>query len=138
MGRQDYHWKHEPCLYGWKEGTHLWASDRKQTTIMEYNRPNRNAEHPTMKPVGLMEYLLRNNTKNDDIVLDLFLGSGSTLIACEEAGRICYGTEIDPIYIDVILKRYHKLYPDKPIECLTNKNFNFNKLYEEQNGEAKI
>lgn len=129
MGRQDYHWKHEPCLYGWKEGSHLWATDRKQTTVIDFQRPYRNGEHPTMKPVGLIEYQIKNNTKNDDIVLDTFLGSGSTLIACEQTNRICYGMELDPIYIDVILRRYHNLYPDKKIECLTRK-FDFEKLHE--------
>lgn len=70
MGRQDYHWKHEPCLYGWKEGAgHLWAADRKQTTILKFDRPSRNAEHPTMKPVALFEYQMLNNTKGGDIIL---------------------------------------------------------------------
>lgn len=77
MGRQDYHWKHEPCLYGWKDGAgHLWASDRKQTTILNFDRPQRNGEHPTMKPVGLFAYQISNNTKGQDIVLDLFGGVG--------------------------------------------------------------
>lgn len=128
MGRQDYHWKHEPCLYGWKDGSHLWASDRKQTTVIDFQRPNRNGEHPTMKPVGLLEYQIKNNTKNDDVVLDSFLGSGSTLIACEQTNRICYGMELDPIFVDVILKRYNKLYPDKEIKCLT-RNVDFDKMF---------
>lgn len=128
MGRQDYHWKHEPCLYGWKDGSHLWASDRKQTTVIDFQRPNRNGDHPTMKPVGLIEYQIKNNTKNDDVILDSFLGSGSTLIACEQTNRICYAMELDPIYIDVILKRYNKLYPDKEIKCLT-RNVDFDKMF---------
>lgn len=107
MGRQDYHWKHEPCLYGWKEGaSHLWAADRKQTTILEFDKPSRNGEHPTMKPVGLFEYQMLNNTKGGDIVLDSFGGSGTTLIAAEKNGRIARIMELDPKYCDVIVKRW--------------------------------
>ena len=107
MGRQDYHWKHEPCLYGWKEGAgHLWATDRKQTTILEFDRPNRNGEHPTMKPVELFEYQMLNNTKGGDIVLDSFGGSGTTMIAAEKHGRYAYVMELDPKYCDVIVKRW--------------------------------
>jgi site-specific DNA-methyltransferase (adenine-specific) len=107
MGRQDYHWKHEPCLYGWKEGAgHLWAADRKQTTILEFDKPTRNGEHPTMKPVALFEYQLLNNTKGGDIVLDSFGGSGTTLIAAEKNGRIARMMELDPKYCDVIVTRW--------------------------------
>ena len=107
MGRQDYHWKHEPCLYGWKEGAaHLWAADRKQTTILEFDRPSRNGEHPTMKPVALFEYLLLNNTKGGDIILDSFGGSGTTIIAAEKNGRVGYAMELDAKYCDVIIKRW--------------------------------
>lgn len=107
MGRQDYHWQHEPCLYGWKEGaSHLWNSDRTQTTVLNFDRPSRNEKHPTMKPVNLLSYQITNNTKGEDVVLDLFLGSGSTLIACEKTGRICYGMELDLKYVDVIIKRW--------------------------------
>ena len=107
MGRQDYHWKHEPCLYGWKEGAgHLWATDRKQTTILEFDKPNRNKEHPTMKPVALFEYQMLNNTKGGDIILDSFGGSGTTLLAAEKNGRIGYLMELDPKYCDVIVKRW--------------------------------
>ena len=107
MGRQDYHWKHEPCLYGWKEGAgHLWATDRKQTTILEFKKPKRNDVHPTMKPVELIEYQLLNNTKGQDIVLDLFGGSGSTMIAAEKNGRTARLMELDPKYCDVIVKRW--------------------------------
>jgi site-specific DNA-methyltransferase (adenine-specific) len=109
MGRQDYHWKHEPCLYGWKEGAgHLWASDRKQTTLIECKRPKRNDIHPTMKPVELMEYQILNNTKGQDIVLDLFGGSGSTMIAAEKTGRRARLMELDPKYCDVIVKRWEE------------------------------
>ena len=107
MGRQDYHWKHEPCLYGWKEGAgHLWATDRKQTTILEFDKPSRNGEHPTMKPVALFEYQMLNNTKGGDIVLDSFGGSGTTLLAAEKNGRYARLMELDPKYCDVIVKRW--------------------------------
>lgn len=107
MGRQDYHWKHEPCLYGWKDGAaHLWATDRKQTTLILCKRPTKNDLHPTMKPVELMEYQILNNTKGMDIVLDLFGGSGSTLMACEKIGRKARLMELDPKYCDVIVKRW--------------------------------
>jgi len=107
MGRQDYHWMHEPCLYGWKEGaSHLWASDRKQTTILEFAKPSRNGEHPTMKPVELFEYQMLNNTKGSDLVLDSFAGSGTTAIACEKHGRHARLMELDPKYCDVIVKRW--------------------------------
>ena len=107
MGRQDYHWKHEPCLYGWKEGAgHLWATDRKQTTILEFDRPSRNGEHPTMKPVALFEYQMLNNTKGGDIVLDSFGGSGTTMLAAEKHGRYARLMELDPKYCDVIVKRW--------------------------------
>ena len=109
MGRQDYHWKHEPCLYGWKEGSgHLWATDRKQTTILEFDKPSRNGEHPTMKPVALFEYQMLNNTKGGDIVLDSFGGSGTTLIAAEKNGRYARIMELDPKYCDVIVKRWEE------------------------------
>ena len=107
MGRQDYHWKHEPCLYGWKEGAaHLWAADRKQSTILNFDRPNRNDLHPTMKPIPLFDYQICNNTKGGDIVLDLFAGSGTTIMACEQNGRIGYSMEFDPRYVDVIIDRW--------------------------------
>jgi DNA modification methylase len=109
MGRQDYQWQHEPCLYGWKKGSsHSWYSDRKQTTIIKYDRPTQSKLHPTMKPVGLIEYLIKNSSKQEDVVLDPFLGSGTTLIACEKQSRICYGVELDPKYCDVIVKRWEQ------------------------------
>ncbi len=113
MGRQDYQWKHEPCLYGWVEGAaHGWYGDRKQTTVLNFERPNRNAEHPTMKPVGLFAYQISNSTKEGDIVLDGFAGSGTTMIASHQLNRKCYGMEIDPKYCDVIRKRYWKFTHD--------------------------
>lgn len=110
MGRQDYQWKHEPCLYGWKDGaSHLWTSDRAQTTVLNFDKPVKNAEHPTMKPVKLFDYQIKNNTNKEDIVLDLFAGSGTTLIACEQNSRISYNMELDPKYCDVIIKRWEEL-----------------------------
>jgi DNA modification methylase len=121
MGRQDYHWRHEPCLYGWKEGAgHLWASDRKQTTILEFDRPSRNGEHPTMKPVVLFEYQMLNNTKGADIVLDSFGGSGTTMIAAEQNGRYARLMEFDPKYCDVIVKRWEDFTGKKAV--LINEN----------------
>ena len=120
MGRQDYHWKHEPCLYGWKEGAgHLWATDRKQTTILEFDKPSRNGEHPTMKPVALFEYQMLNNTKGSDIILDSFGGSGTTLLAAEKHGRKAYLMELDPKYCDVIVKRWED-FTGKKAELIQN------------------
>ena len=110
MGRQDYHWKHEPCLYGWREGgSHGWYTDRKQTTVLEFDRPSRSEDHPTMKPVALFAYQIRNSTAPNAIVFDSFLGSGTTVIAAEQLGRECYGLEISPAYCDVVVKRWENL-----------------------------
>ena len=107
LGRQDYQWKHEPCLYGWKDGAaHLWTSDRRQTTVLEFNKPNRNGEHPTMKPVELFEYQMLNSTNREAVVLDLFGGSGTTMIAAEKNGRSARLMELDPRYCDVIVRRW--------------------------------
>lgn len=107
LGRSPYQWQHEPCLFGWKKGgKHNWYSDRKQTTIWEYDRPKASKDHPTMKPVALMAYPIQNSCMSNCIVLDPFLGSGSTLIACEQTNRICYGIELDEKFVDVIVKRY--------------------------------
>lgn len=117
LGRQDYQWKHEPCLYGWKEGAgHLWAADRKQTTVLNFDRPQRNGEHPTMKPVALFDYQILNNTKGGDIVLDLFGGSGTTIIACEQNGRNACVMEFDPRYVDVIIKRWEEFTGEKAVK----------------------
>ena len=117
LGRQDYQWKHEPCLYGWKDGAgHNWYSDRCQTTILEFNKPARNGEHPTMKPVELFAYQIQNSTKKGEIVFDLFGGSGTTIIACEQTGRIGYSMELDPKYCDVIIKRYENLTGKKAVK----------------------
>lgn len=124
MGRKDYHFKHEPCIYGWKEGAaHLWAADRKQTTILEFDKPARNGEHPTMKPVALFEYQLLNNTKGGDIVLDSFGGSGTTLIAAEKNGRTALLMELDPRYCDVIVKRWQEFTGKQAIHADTGKPF---------------
>ena len=107
MGRQDYQWKHEPCLYGWVEdGSHSWYSDRKQTTVMHFDKPQRSDLHPTMKPVALFDYQIKNSTKSGDTVLDLFGGSGTTIMACEQDGRNACVMEYDPKYVDVIIKRW--------------------------------
>lgn len=107
LGRSPYQWQHEPCLFGWKVGgKHQWYSDRKQTTIWEYDRPTSSKEHPTMKPVALMAYPIQNSCMSNCIVLDPFSGSGSTLMACEQTNRICYGIELDEKFVDVIVARY--------------------------------
>jgi DNA modification methylase len=107
MGRQDYHWQHEPILYGWAPGAaHSWHADRKQTTVWNFDRPQRNGEHPTMKPVELIEYALQNSSAAGARILDPFGGSGSTLIACEQTGRRGYLVELDPRYCDVIVARW--------------------------------
>lgn len=116
MGRQDYQWQHEPCLYGWKEGTHLWASDRKQTTILNFDKPQKNDIHPTMKPVALFDYEIKNNTKQGDLVLDLFGGSGTTIMACEQNGRVAYSMELDPRYVDAIIERWEKFTGKKAVK----------------------
>lgn len=116
MGRQDYQWRHEPILYGWKEGAgHYFVDNRKQSTVLEFDKPSRNAEHPTMKPIDLLVYLIKNSSKENDIILDLFGGSGSTLIAAEQIQRTCYAMELDPKYCDVIVRRWENLTGQKAI-----------------------
>lgn len=110
MGRQDYQWKHEPILYGWKEGkAHYFIDSRSQNTVLEFDKPTRNAEHPTMKPIDLLVYLIKNSSKENNLIVDLFGGSGSSLIAAEQSNRICYTMELDPRYCDVIIKRWETL-----------------------------
>lgn len=110
MGRQDYHWKHEPILVGWKKpGAHKWYSDRCQSTVWEFDKPTRNDIHPTMKPVPLIIYPIQNSSKRGDTIVDFFGGSGSTLIACEETGRKSRLMELDEKYADCIVKRYYRL-----------------------------
>lgn len=107
LGRSDYQWQHEPVLYGFlKNGKHRWYSDRKQTTIWNFDKPKRNANHPTSKPLDLLSYPLGNSSQENAIVIDTFGGSGSTLMACEKTNRICYTMELDEKYASVILRRY--------------------------------
>ena len=107
FGRSPYQWQHEPCLFGWKKnGKHQWYSDRKQTTIWEFDKPKKSDDHPTMKPIPLIAYPIQNSSMPNCIVLDPFGGSGSTLIACEQTNRICFSIELDEKYCDVIVKRY--------------------------------
>ena len=134
LGRSDYQHQHEaclhgnteepqgnfesyePCAYGWKPGAaHLWCSDRKQTTVLEFDKPIRSKEHPTMKPIKLLAYLIGNSTLKNAVVLDPFGGSGSTLIACEQTGRRCRMMEIDPHYCDVIIDRWEKFTGKKAV-----------------------
>lgn len=163
LGRQDYHWRHEPILYGWKPGAaHKWYGGRKQDTVIEdskfvtiteagdgfnihiddgvntvvfrvpsyeieyaaddfgttvwrVDRPSRNVEHPTMKPIELVARAIRNSSKKDNIVLDTFGGSGSTLIACEQLNRACYTMELDPVYVDVIIERWEQFTGQKAV-----------------------
>ncbi|WP_307760970.1 DNA methyltransferase [uncultured Phascolarctobacterium sp.] len=107
LGRSPYQWQHEPVLFGWKrKGKHEWYTGRKESTIWEFDKPKKNGDHPTMKPVPLLAYPIKNSSMSNCIVLDPFGGSGSTLIACEQTNRICFATELDEKYCDVIVKRY--------------------------------
>lgn len=116
LGRQDYQGKYEPCLYGWKEGAgHYFINDRTQSTVLEYDKPLKSELHPTMKPVDLLCRLIKNSSKENDLILDLFGGSGSTLIAAEQVQRTCYTMELDPKYCDVIIKRWENLTGQKAI-----------------------
>lgn len=123
LGRQDFHWKHEPLLYGWKEGAaHKWYSDRKQTTVLAFDRPARNADHPTMKPLAILDYLLQCSSLAGDVVFDPCGGSGSLLISCEGQGRTYYGQELGPPYCDVHVRRFVKFMRDnqRPFQVLRN------------------
>lgn len=163
LGRQDYQWKHEPCLYGWKDGSaHYFIDDRTQTTVYEdkqqdfkkmskpelvellqqihadkisstvinENKPSKSTEHPTMKPIKLLARLIKNSSKIGGKVLDIFAGSGSTLIACEQLGRASYNIELDPRFVDVIVKRYHKLRPDQELTLIRdNQLYTYEDIY---------
>lgn len=110
LSRQDYHWQHEPCFYGWRPGAaHRWFGDRSQSTVLQFEKPTRSAEHPTMKPVALFEYLIGNSSAKGDLVLDVFAGSGTTVVACERMGRAARVMEIDPRYCDVIIRRWEAM-----------------------------
>lgn len=138
LGRQDFQWKHEPCLYGekalpvgetaeyededhepclygWKDGKHYWFKNRKQTTILEFDKPLKSAEYPTMKPIKMFDYEIKCNTKESENVLDLFSGSGTTLMACEQDGRNAYCMEFDPKFVDVIINRWEQFTGEKAI-----------------------
>ena len=107
LGRSPYQWRHEPVLFGWKKkGTHQWYTGRKESTIWEFDKPKKNGDHPTMKPIALLAYPILNSSMSNTVVLDPFGGSGSTLIACEQSDRICFTIELDEKYCDVIVKRY--------------------------------
>ena len=107
LGRSPYQWQHEPCLYGWKKkGKHQWYTGRKESTIWEFDKPKKNSDHPTMKPVPLLAYPIQNSSMVNSMVLDPFGGSGSTLIACEQTDRVCCTVELDEKFCDVIVKRY--------------------------------
>ena len=126
LGRQDYQWKHEPCLYGWKDGaSHNWYSDRKQSTVIDMNKPSKSDLHPTMKPIELFDYQIKASTKQGDSVLDLFGGSGTTIMACEQNGRKAYSMEFDPRYAQTIIERWEKFTGQKAVllndESLTEK-----------------
>lgn len=119
MGRQDYQWKHEPCLYGWKPGAaHTWNSDRKQSTIWPFDKPLRNGIHPTMKPIALMAYPLRNSSFPGSLCIDFFAGSASTLMACQQIDRICYAMDIDPRYVSGSIMRFHTMFPEQSISVI--------------------
>ena len=117
LGRADYHWQHEICWYGYKkdEANHHWNGGRKQTTIWQQTKDNK-YQHPTQKPVELGYRAINNSCRIDGIVIDVFLGSGSTLIACEQTDRTCYGMELDPKYCQVIIDRMRKLDPSIEIK----------------------
>ena len=119
LGRSPYQWQHEPVLYGWlPNGKHKWFSDRKQTTVWKYDRPTQSKLHPTMKPLPLLAYPIKNSSAPNAIVLDTFGGSGSTLMACEQTDRICYTMELDPRYASVIVERFRAACPNAPISVL--------------------
>ena len=119
LGRSPYQWQHEPVLYGWlPNGKHKWFADRKQSTIWNFDKPKKSADHPTMKPIPLLAYPIKNSSAPNAVVMDLFGGSGSTLIACEQTDRICRTMELDPKYATVIVERFHQEYPDQEITVL--------------------
>jgi len=116
LGRSDYQWCHEPCLYGWKKsGKHNWYGDRKQSTIWNCDKPSRSEKHPTMKPIPLLAIPIQNSTQTNGIVLEPFGGSGSTLICCEQLGRVCYAIELDEKFVDVIVERFRGANPTAEI-----------------------
>jgi DNA modification methylase len=124
LGHSNYQWKHEPCIYGWTNGeAHLWNGDRKQTTVLDFKKPQRNGEHPTMKPVELFAYQIANSSNPGQLVLDSFGGSGTTMIACEQSGRKSRLMELDPHYCDVIIRRWQNFTGKKAILESSGKSF---------------
>ena len=116
LGRQDYQWIHEPCLYGWNDGaSHSWYSDRKQSTVLQFDRPTKSEIHPTMKPIALFDYQIKNSSKSGDTVLDLFNGSGTTIMACEQNGRNAYCMELDPKYVDAAIEGWEEFTGEKAV-----------------------
>ena len=131
LGRSPYQWQHEPCLYGWKKkGKHKWYAGRKETSVWEFEKSKKNADHPTMKPIALLAYPIKNSSMTNSLVLDPFAGSGSTLIACEQTGRVCYAIELDEKYCDVIVKRYiEQVGNDKSVKVLRGgKEYSFTEV----------
>lgn len=132
LGRSPYQWQHEPCLYGWKKkGKHKWYAGRKETSVWEFEKSKKNADHPTMKPIALLAYPIKNSSMTNSLVLDPFAGSGSTLIACEKTGRVCYAIELDEKYCDVIVKRYiEQVGNDKSVKVLRGgKEYSFTEVF---------
>lgn len=132
LGRSPYQWQHEPCLYGWKKkGKHNWYAGRKETSVWEFEKSKKNADHPTMKPIALLAYPIKNSSMTNSLVLDPFAGSGSTLIACEQTGRVCYAIELDEKYCDVIVKRYiEQVGNDKSVKVLRGgKEYSFTEVF---------
>jgi DNA modification methylase len=116
LGRSDYQWCHEPCLYGWKKsGKHNWYGDRKQSTIWHCDKPSRSEKHPTMKPIPLLAVPISNSTQTNGVVLEPFCGSGSTLVCCEQLGRVCYAAELEEKFLDVTIDRFRKMNPGAEI-----------------------
>ena len=129
LGHSDYHYKHEPILYGWKPGAaHYFTSDRTKTSVLDFARPKVSAEHPTMKPVALWAEFVANSSRPGDLVCDPFLGSGTTLIACEQLGRTCFGMELSPQYVDVAIRRWQKLTGKDAVLEATGETFNAREL----------
>ena len=125
MGRQDYHWQHEPILYGWKPGAaHSWYGERDKKTVISADKPAANRDHPTMKPVALIEQMVRNSSQTGDLVVDFCGGSGSTLITCQKYGRRCFTMEIDPHYCDVIIRRWQDYTGKDAVHEATGETFN--------------
>lgn len=135
LGRSPYQWQHEPVLFGWKKkGKHQWYTGRKESTIWEFDKPKKNGDHPTMKPIPLIAYPIMNSSMSNCIVLDLFGGSGSTLIACEQTNRVCRMVELDEKFCDVIVKRYIEQVGSSEHVTVQRESltYRYNEVFEEQ------